>query len=58
MIEFLLKYGFLILALLIFAGFIIWIILRNDTTKETEEFKPTTWSYLVYLAVAAYQKRR
>ena len=46
MTDFLLKYGFLIFAVLIFAGFIIWIILRNDTTKANEEFKPTIWSYL------------
>ena len=47
MTEILLKYGVLILAVLIFSGFIIWIILRNDTTKENEEFKPTIWSYLL-----------
>jgi hypothetical protein len=46
MTEFLMKYGFLILAVLFSAWFIIWIILRNDTTKEDQEFKPTIWSYL------------
>ncbi|MBT0652701.1 hypothetical protein [Geomobilimonas luticola] len=46
MTEFLLKYGFLIIAVLFFTGFIIWIILRNDSTKEGQEFKPTIWSYL------------
>ncbi len=46
MTEFLLKYGFLIVAVLLAAGFIIWLILRNDTAKENEDFKPTIWSYL------------
>jgi len=44
--EFSTKYGFLMVTLCIFAGFMVWIVVRNNTTNENQEYKPKIWSYL------------
>jgi hypothetical protein len=55
-IAFMAKYCFLIIALLISVGFMIWIMLRNNSKQEYQQFRPNIWSYLFILPILLTRK--